>query len=144
TQLPPAQGAAPAGAGATTAAAPAAGPSAAEIQDLQKIQGMQVQSVADLDTRMKMLDEFVVKYPNSQLKGDVFTMAGDAAQRKGDSNKAKFYYENAIKADPEQDYAMIMLGLEIARGTQEHDLDKKEKLTRADKLVHDGMAAVEK
>lgn len=143
TQLPPVPGA-PAAPAAPAAAAPAAGPSAQEIQDLQKIQGMQVASVADLDARMKMLDEFIVKYPNSTLKGDVFTMAGDAAQRKGDSAKTRFYYEEAIKADPSQDYAMIMLGAEIARTTGENDLGKAEKLTRAEKLVRDGMASIEK
>jgi hypothetical protein len=39
---------------------------------------------------------------------------------------------------------MVMLGAEIARGTGEHDLDKAQKLTRADKLIHDGIAQLEK
>ncbi len=142
TQLPAAGGAAPAGAGATTAAP--AGPSAAEIQDMQKIQQMQVQNATDAQNRMKALDAFIAKYPASTLKGDALTMAGDTAQIINDSGKAKFYYEQAITADPMQDYAMIMLGAEIARGTGEHDLDKAQKLARADKLIHDGMSMLEK
>jgi predicted Zn-dependent protease len=141
TQLPPVPGAA---AAAAPAAVPAGGPTQAEIQDMQKIQAMQVTSVADLDARLKLLDEFIVKYPNSTLKGDVFTMAGDSAQRKSDSAKAKFYYEEAIKADPSQDYAMIMLGAEIARTTGENDIGKTDKLNRATKLVNDGMSLIEK
>jgi hypothetical protein len=140
TQLPPAQGAAPAGAGATAApAAPAGGPSQAEIQDMQNIQKMQVQSVADADARLKALDAFVAKYPTSPFKSDVLTMAGETASMTGNSAKASFYYEEAIKADPKADYAMIMLGAEIARNTKENDINKKEKLDRAEKLAKEGM-----
>lgn len=145
TQLPPAGGAAApagagaAGAGAAGAAAPAAGPSAAEIQEIQKIQQTPLQSAADADNRLKMLDAFVAKYPTSLLKGDALTMAGETAEAVNNSAKAQFYFEQAIAADPKQDYAMIMLGAEIARNTGKNDLNKKDKLTRAEKLIHDGM-----
>lgn len=124
-QLPPPAGAQPA------AAAPA-GPSKEEIEAVQKIQSISLQSPADADARMKAADDFVLKYSTSSLRFFALTLAGEAAQAKKDSAKARFYYQNAIKADPEKaDYAMIMLGAEIAMTTGEHDLDKKQKLTEA-------------
>ena len=49
-----------------------------------------------------------------------------------------------LAADPQNDYAMVMLGAEIAQNTGEHDLDKKDKLTRAEKLAKDAIALIEK
>ena len=133
----------PAPAAAPAAAAPA-GPSADEIKDIQAIQSKQIATPADADARMSAIDQFVVKYPKSPLLGYALTLAGEAAQAKQDSAKARFYYEKAIAADPNSDYAMIMLGAEIAQSTKEFDLDKKQKLDRATKLANDGMALVEK
>lgn len=119
-QLPP-----PAG------AQPAAGPSKEELDAIQKIQ-----TTNDLDARIKASDDFVVKFPNSSLKFFVFSVAGEAAQNKRDSPKARFYYENAIKADPEKaDFALIMLATDIAQNTGENDLGKKEKLDEAQGYV---------
>lgn len=135
--LPPANGAAPADAPA--AAAAPAGPSKEEVEAVQKIQ-----QATDPDARMKASDEFALKFPTSNLRGYVFTMAGEAAQNKRDAGKAKFYYEEAIKADPNSDYAMIMLGFEIAQGVGENDLDKKPKLDQAQAYVDKGMDLVSK
>jgi BarA-like signal transduction histidine kinase len=71
-------------------------------------------------------------------------MGGEAAQAVRNTAKAQYYYQQAIAADPTSDYAMVMLGAEIAQNTGEHDLDKKDKLARAEKLAKDGMALVEK
>jgi tetratricopeptide (TPR) repeat protein len=137
--LPPAGGApAPAG---TPAAAPG-GPSKEETEALQKIQ--QTQQANDADGLMKAVDDFTIKFPTSTFRGPVLTMAGDAARTKNNGAKARFYYENAVKADPESDYAMIMLATIIAQGTGENDLDKKQKLDQAQSYVDKGMDLVNK
>jgi tetratricopeptide (TPR) repeat protein len=119
-------------------------PSEEEIKELTAIQQKQIATVADADARMAAIDAFVAKYPASPLRGYALTMAGEAAQMKRDSTRARFYYERAIQADPTSDYAMIMLGAEIAQNTGEHDLDKKEKLARAEKLARDAMELINK
>jgi len=131
--LPPANGAAP------PAAAAPAGPPKEEVDALQKIQ-----QATDADARMKGVDDFALKFPTSTFLGYAFTMAGEAAQTKRDSGKAKFYYENAIKADPNSDYAMIMLAVEIAQGTLPNDLQKKQKLDQAQSYAEKGMDLVGK
>jgi tetratricopeptide (TPR) repeat protein len=126
------------------AAAPAAGPSPDEIKDAQAIQQKQVATAADADAKMTMVNQFVAKYPTSTIKGYILTMGGEAAQAKRDTARAQYYYQQAIAADPTSDYAMIMLGAEIAQNTGEHDLDKKDKLARAEKLAKDAMGLIEK
>ena len=126
------------------APAAAAAPSPDEIKDIQAIQQKQIATPADADAKMTMVNQFVAKYPASTLKGYVLTMGGEAAQAKRDSARARYYYEQGIAADPNNDYAMVMLGAEIAQNTGEHDLDKKDKLSRAEKLAKDGMALIEK
>ena len=126
------------------AAAPAGGPSPEEIKDAQAIQQKQVASAADADAKMTMVNQFVAKYPTSTIKGYILTMGGEAAQAKRDTARAQYYYQQAIAADPTSDYAMIMLGAEIAQNTGEHDLDKKDKLARAEKLAKDAMGLIEK
>jgi tetratricopeptide (TPR) repeat protein len=126
-------------------AAPGApAPSADEIKDIQAIQSKPIQSVADADARMAAVNQFVAKYPASALKGYALTMAGEAAQGKGDSARARFYYEQAIAADPNSDYAMIMLGADIAQNVKENAMDKPQQLAKASKLANDALALIEK
>ena len=126
------------------AAAPAAGPSADEIKDIQAIQAKQVQTPADADARMAAVNAFAAKYPTSALKGYVLTMGGEAAQGKGDSARARFYYEQAIAADPNSDFAMIMLGADIAQNIKPSAMDKAAQLAKASKLTTDALAIIEK
>jgi hypothetical protein len=128
--------------GQAPAGAPA--PSPEEIKDIQAIQSKPVQTPADADARMTAINAFVAKYPTSPLKGYALTMAGEAAQGKQDSAKARFYYEQAIAADPTSDYAMIMLGAEIAQNTKENAMNKAQELGKATKLANDAIALIEK
>jgi tetratricopeptide (TPR) repeat protein len=131
--------------GQAPAAAPGApAPSAEEIKDLQAIQSKQIASPADADARMAAVNTFVAKYPASNFRGYAFTLAGEAAQGKNESAKARFYYEQAIAADPTSDYAMIMLGAEIAQNTKENAMDKVPQLAKASKLANDAIALIGK
>lgn len=133
-------------AGMMLAQAPAAagGPSPEEIKDIQAIQSKQIQTPADADARMAAVNAFVAKYPASTLRGYVLTMAGEAAQGKQDSAKARFYYEQAIAADATSDYAMIMLGADIAQNVKENAMDKPQQLAKATKLTNDAIALIGK
>jgi tetratricopeptide (TPR) repeat protein len=130
--------------GQAPAAAPAAGPSPEEVKDLQAIQSKPIQTPADADARMAAVNAFVTKYPTSQFRGYALTMAGEAAQGANNSAKARFYYEQAIAADPNSDYAMIMLGADIAQNVKPNALDKDQQLDRASKLATDALALIEK
>ncbi len=94
------------------------------------------------DMQIQEADKFVTSFADSKLKGTVLFFAANAAERKGDVTKALVYAQSSLDADPKNFQAMIMIAGELARGTKKFDLDKEEKLTRADKLANDAIAAV--
>lgn len=94
------------------------------------------------DKRIQMVDEFITKYADTELKSKAFDLAADAAQRKGDTVKALVYAQNALDADSKDFQAMLLMSAELARSTHENDLDKNDKLARAEKLANDALAAI--
>ncbi len=96
----------------------------------------------NLDKRIQMVDEFITKYADTELKSKAFDLAADAAQRKGDTVRALVYAQNALDADPKDYEAMLLMSGELARSTHENDLDKNDKLARAEKLANDAIAAI--
>jgi tetratricopeptide (TPR) repeat protein len=57
----------------------------------------------------------------------------------GDGGKTIIYSELAIEADPKAYHPMLMEAGELARSTREKDLDKDEKLAKAEKLAKQAM-----
>ena len=70
------------------------------------------------------------------------TAAADAYEAGGNSTKALVYYQQALDVNPKDYNAMLMLAAETARTTREFDLDKEEKLAKAEKYAKDGMALI--
>jgi tetratricopeptide (TPR) repeat protein len=94
------------------------------------------------DATIEAADKFVESFADSTLKSQVLLLAADAAERKNDIPKALTYAQTALDSDPKNYEAMLLISGELARTTREHDLDKEEKLTKADKLAHDAIDAV--
>jgi tetratricopeptide (TPR) repeat protein len=103
---------------------------------------MAIQTEQNPDVRMKKVDDFVATFADTELKALAFDLAAEAAERKGDAVKAIVYSQNALEADPKDFQAMLLISGELARGTRENDLDKDEKLARAEKLANDAIATV--
>ncbi len=101
-----------------------------------------IQTEPDPDKRMKRVDDFIAKFADTALKAFALDMAAEAAEQKGDAVKAIVYSQSALEADPKDFQAMLLISGELARGTRENDLDKEEKLARAEKLANDAIAAV--
>jgi hypothetical protein len=94
------------------------------------------------DARIDAADKFVTGFADSKLKSAVLFFAAQAAERKNDIPRAIAYAQSSLDADPKSYQAMILIAGELARGTRENDLDKEEKLARADKLANDAIATV--
>jgi tetratricopeptide (TPR) repeat protein len=69
-------------------------------------------------------------------------MAAQAAQQRNDSPKAVAYAQTALDSDPKNYQAMLLISGEIAKGTRENDLDKEEKLAKAEKLAKDSIPLI--
>jgi len=112
-------------------------PSPEELTGLQAIVNAKT-----VDTRVAAADSFVKSFPKSEYLSVALTMAAEAYQMGGNSAKAIIYYQQVLEASPKDYNAMLMLAAEIARTTREFDLDKEEKLGKAEKYAKDGIALI--
>lgn len=104
---------------------------------------MAIQNATTPDARMEAADKFVEGFADSTLKSTALFLAADAAERKNDTAKAITYAQASLDADPKNYEPMLLISGELARTTREHDLDKDDKLAKADKLANDAIAAVQ-
>jgi tetratricopeptide (TPR) repeat protein len=125
---PQAQQAAPAG-GAPVAKQPTV-KSQAEGQALQG-----VFQVTDPDARIKAAEEFLAKYADTDFKAFVLMVEAETFRQKNDYDKTVIYGERVLEADPQNYMAMLLLASTIAQRTREFDLDREEKLGRAEKYA---------
>jgi tetratricopeptide (TPR) repeat protein len=103
---------------------------------------MAIQNATTADARIEAVDKFVTTFADSQLKSMALFMAADAEQRKNESAKAIAYAQSALEADPKSYEAMLLISGELAKGTRENDLDKEEKLARAEKLANEALPPI--
>ncbi len=101
-----------------------------------------VQNAATPDERIKAADSLLTKYADTQFKSWALEAAAGAAQQKGDTDTMIIYSERSLEANPKSYNAMFMLSQAWAARTKEFDLDKEEKLTRAEKYAKDGLDLV--
>ncbi|MBV8841836.1 MAG: hypothetical protein JO307_03400 [Bryobacterales bacterium] len=94
------------------------------------------------DDKIKAVDEFVTKFADSQYKGIALYDAAEAADSKGDYSKAIIYAKEALKADPTNFDAKLLIAGETAQHTRENDLDKADKLAEADKYAKEALEEI--
>jgi tetratricopeptide (TPR) repeat protein len=94
------------------------------------------------DAVIPKVDALVAKYADTEFKTWAYTQAAEAAERNNDGAKLIIYAELAIESDPKAYHPMLMVAAELARTTRENDLDKEEKLVKADKLARQAMELI--
>jgi len=88
------------------------------------------------------VDAFVTDFPDSTFKAPALYEAAEAADQARDYPKAVVYGEESIQADPMRFDAMLLVAGELAQHTGKNDLDKKEKLDKAQKYVNQALMLV--
>jgi tetratricopeptide (TPR) repeat protein len=94
-----------------------------------------IQTEQDPTAIMTKVDAFVAKFADTEFKAWAYSRAAEAAERKGEGPKVIIYADLALEADPKAYHPMLMEAAELARSTRENDLDKDEKLAKAEKLA---------
>ena len=79
--------------------------------------------------------ELLTKYADTISRRAALLHEANAYQQKGDSDKAQIYAERVLEVNPKSFQAQLMLGELLASHTRENDLDKEEKLTKAEKYL---------
>jgi tetratricopeptide (TPR) repeat protein len=100
---------------------------------------MAIQNAQTPDDRIAAIEALLTKFADTEFKPMVLDMAAATAQQKGDSDQMIIYAERSLEANPKSYQAMLMLGQAWAQRTKEFDLDKEEKLARAEKYAKDAM-----
>ena len=118
-----------------------AGPTPKSQGEAQALQAM-MQTQGNPDATIKAGDEFLTKYADTDFKEPVLLTMANAYQQKGDSDKAQIYGEKVLEVNPKSFQAQLMLGELLASHTRENDLDKEEKLTKAEKYLRTAMENV--
>ncbi len=93
----------------------------------------------DPAAKIAKIDAFVQKFADTQFKAMAYTQAARAAEQLGAGPKVIIYSDLALEADPKSYEAMLMESAELARSTRENDLDKDEKLGKAEKLAKEAI-----
>jgi tetratricopeptide (TPR) repeat protein len=91
------------------------------------------------DARIQAAEDFIVKFPRSELKAVVLATAAESYQQKNDYEKTLVYGEQALQADPEDAanvQTSLLLAKAIAQHTREFDLDREENLAKVEKYAN--------
>jgi tetratricopeptide (TPR) repeat protein len=92
-----------------------------------------VQAASDPDKAIAAAENLITKYADSEFTSTALNLEADAYQRKGDFNKMVIYAERVLEANPQDSQALLMLAKYYATHTRETDLDREEKLGKAEK-----------
>jgi len=108
-----------------------------EVEAIQAVFNAQ-----DPDTRIAAVENLLTKFADTEFKAIALQAAAMSAQQKNDYEKTIIYSERTLEADPKNYAAMMMIAATLAQRTREFDLDKEEKLGRAEKLAKQGIETV--
>ena len=102
----------------------------------------QAQQQQNADAVIKTADELVMNFADSIFKESALLAEAEAYRQKGDYDKATIFNERALDSNAKSFQAMLALGEILAQRTRENDLDKEEKLTKADKYLNGTIEAL--
>jgi tetratricopeptide (TPR) repeat protein len=124
------------------AQAPAAAPKApapkskAEMEALQALQAAQ----GNPDATIAACENLITKFADTDFKGIALFMEADAYEKKKDPEHMVIFAERALEANPQNFQATLMLAKYYASNTRENDLDREEKLGKAEKYANQVIA----
>lgn len=129
-------------AGSLSFAAPAKAPQPKSQKEAEAV--MAIMNAQDPDARIAAAENLITKFADTEYKAVALQLAAFSAQQKNDHDKMILYSERTLEADPQNYSAMLMMASGLAQKTREFDLDKEEKLTRADKYAKTAIELIAK
>jgi len=123
--------------------AQSANPKELKVKSQKEAEAIQAMFQAqDPDGRIAAAMNLITKFADTDFKSTAFYIAAFSAMQKGDLDNVVVYCERAIEADDKNYGSMILLASALAQRTREFDLDKEEKLGRAEKLAKQAIELV--
>lgn len=87
-------------------------------------------------------EDCLAKFKDTEFKDTILFLEAQAYQQKGDKEKAQIYAERALASNANDYQAGLMLADLTIQGTREHDLDRDQKLAKAEKYANDAIASI--
>ncbi len=107
-----------------------------EVEALQKA----VAAGQTPDAQIANIDAVLTNFADTEYKIPLMQMALSLAESKGDAVLIAVWGDRLLDADSKNVFALTTLAGSIASSTKEFDLDKEEKLAKAEKYARDGIA----
>jgi tetratricopeptide (TPR) repeat protein len=117
------------------------GPAPKSADELKALQAL-FMAAGKPDEVIMAAENVLTKFPDTDFKDTVLFMEAEAYRQKGDKEKMQIYAERTLAANPKHFQAELMLSESLVQGTREHDLDRDEKLGKADKYANDAIEAI--
>lgn len=128
---------------ASLAFAQTANPKPPQPKSQKELEAVQaIFQAPDPDARIAAAKELVTKFAETDFKATAFYIGAFSYQQKGDLENAIVWAEQAVEADPKFYAAQLMIANALALRTKEFDLDREEKLGRAEKLAKEAIATI--
>ena len=96
------------------------------------------------DAQIAAAQDLITRYADSEFKGSAFYVMAFASDEKHDLINVVVYGEQSIAADPMNFGSMALMSRAIAQSTKKFDLDKADKIARAQKLGKDAIELAKK
>jgi tetratricopeptide (TPR) repeat protein len=87
-------------------------------------------------------EDCLAKFKDTEFKDTILFLEAQAYTQKGDKEKAQIYAERAVTANANDYQAGLMLAELTIQGTREHDLDRDDKLAKAEKYANQALASI--
>lgn len=114
-----------------------------KVKSQKEAEAMQAMfQAADPDARIAAAKDLVTKFADTDFKSTAFYIMAFSSQQKADLENVVIYGEQALEADGKNYGAMILISSALAQRTREFDLDREEKLGRAEKLAKEAIELI--
>jgi tetratricopeptide (TPR) repeat protein len=131
-------------AAAALAAAQTANPKQPQPKSQKELEAIQaIFSAQDVAGRMAAVNELITKFADTEFKATALFIAAETYRQTGDIDNMVLFSERTLEADPKFYGAMLQIANGLASRTREFDLDKEEKLGKAEKMAKEALALME-
>ncbi len=96
---------------------------------------MAIQNAADPDVRIAAIQELLTDFKDTEFKEFAFYLAMISYQQKDDFENMMVFGEKTLEVNPEHVGTLVALSFAIPLRTREFDLDKEEKLVKAENFA---------
>jgi tetratricopeptide (TPR) repeat protein len=102
----------------------------------------QMISAQDADGRIAAAKNVITNFADTDFKELAFQMIAASYQQKGDAENTIVWSEKVLEVNPKAYQAMLMVSTSLTQRTREFDLDKEEKLGKAEKMAKQALDVI--